>query len=44
MTADPQIYKSNALVEASYRLSVYEQRIVLACIALDLRDAREDDD
>jgi plasmid replication initiation protein len=28
-----QIYKANALVEASYRLSVYEQRIVLACIA-----------
>lgn len=28
-----QVYKSNALVEASYRLSVAEQRIVLACIA-----------
>lgn len=27
------IYKSNALVEAAYRLSVQEQRIVLACIA-----------
>ncbi|MEA3643315.1 MAG: replication initiation protein [Lamprobacter sp.] len=28
-----QVYKSNALVEASYRLSVAEQRIVLACNA-----------
>lgn len=27
------IYKSNALVEASYQLSVAEQRIILACIA-----------
>ncbi|GAA3897233.1 hypothetical protein GCM10022228_04950 [Halomonas cibimaris] len=27
------VYKANALVEASYRLSLYEQRIVLACIA-----------
>lgn len=26
------VYKSNALVEASYRLSVQEQRIILACI------------
>ena len=25
----PLIYKSNALIEASYRLSVYEQRIIL---------------
>lgn len=33
------IYKSNALVEASYRLSVYEQRIVLACISQVRRDA-----
>jgi plasmid replication initiation protein len=32
------IYKSNALVEASYRLSLYEQRIVLACIAQVRRD------
>jgi hypothetical protein len=23
-----QVYKANALVEASYRLSVYEQRII----------------
>ncbi len=36
--ASPQIYKSNALVEASYRLSVYEQRIILACIAQVRRD------
>ncbi len=27
------VYKSNSLVEASYRLSVVEQRIVLACIS-----------
>lgn len=33
------IYKSNALVEASYRLSLYEQRIMLACIAQVRRDA-----
>lgn len=32
------VYKSNALVEASYRLSLYEQRIVLACIAQVRRD------
>lgn len=35
----PFIYKSNALVEASYRLSVYEQRIILGCIAQVRRDA-----
>ncbi len=34
----PMIYKSNALVEASYRLSVQEQRIVLACISQVRRD------
>lgn len=33
------IYKSNALIEASYRLSVYEQRILLSCIAQVRRDA-----
>jgi plasmid replication initiation protein len=27
------VYKSNSLVEASYRLSVIEQRIVLACVS-----------
>lgn len=32
------IYKSNALVEACYRLSVVEQRIMLACIAQVRRD------
>ena len=32
------IYKSNALIEASYRLSVYEQRIILGCIAQVRRD------
>lgn len=34
----PRIYKSNALVEASYRLSLAEQRIVLACISQVRRD------
>lgn len=33
------VYKSNALIEASYRLSVYEQRIILACIAQVRRDS-----
>lgn len=32
------VYKANALVEASYRLSLYEQRIILACIAQIRRD------
>nr|WP_290447763.1 replication initiation protein [Pseudomonas sp. 21LCFQ02] len=31
--AHEKIYKSNALIEASYTLSVAEQRIILACIA-----------
>ena len=35
---DAQVYKANALVEASYRLSLYEQRVVLACIAQVRRD------
>ena len=35
---DAQVYKSNALVEASYRLSVAEQRIILVCIAQVRRD------
>lgn len=34
----PLVYKSNALIEASYRLSVYEQRIILGCIAQVRRD------
>lgn len=33
-----QVYKANALVEASYRLSLYEQRIILACISQVRRD------
>lgn len=33
MGSPPMVYKSNALVEAAYRLSVQEQRIVLACIS-----------
>ena len=32
------VYKSNALVEAAYRLSVQEQRILLACISQVRRD------
>lgn len=35
----PLVYKSNALIEASYRLSVYEQRILLGCISQVRRDA-----
>lgn len=34
----PSVYKSNALVEASYRLSPAEQRIMLACISQVRRD------
>lgn len=33
MSSSAMVYKSNALVEAAYRLSVQEQRIVLACIS-----------
>jgi plasmid replication initiation protein len=33
-----EVVKSNALVEAAYRLSVSEQRIILACIAQVRRD------
>lgn len=36
--ASPQVYKSNALVEAQYRLSIAEQRIMLACISQVRRD------
>lgn len=32
------LYKANALIEASYRLSVYEQRILAVCIAQVRRD------
>lgn len=38
MGSPPMVYKSNALVEAAYRLSVQEQRIVLACISQVRRD------
>ena len=34
----PQVYKSNALVEASYRLTPAEQRIMLCCISQVRRD------
>jgi plasmid replication initiation protein len=39
-----QVCKSNALVEASYRLSVAEQRIMLACIAQIRRDQQITDE
>ena len=38
------IYKSNALVEAAYRLSVQEQRIVLACISQVRHDQQVTDE
>lgn len=38
METPPMVYKSNALVEAAYRLSVQEQRILLACISQVRRD------
>lgn len=41
---DLKVYKSNALVEAQYRLSVAEQRIMLACIAQIKRDQFVTDD
>ena len=44
MTSSPMVYKSNALVEAAYRLSVQEQRIVLACISQVRRDKPVTDD
>jgi plasmid replication initiation protein len=39
-----QVCKSNALVEASYRLSVAEQRIILACISKIRRDQQITDE
>lgn len=33
MESVPMVYKSNALVEAAYRLSIQEQRILLVCIS-----------
>src|SRR6056297_2826053 len=45
MTHTPlQVCKSNALVEASYRLSVAEQRIILACISQIRRDQQITDE
>lgn len=38
------VYKSNALVEASYRLSLYEQRVLLLCITQVRRDEPLTDD
>lgn len=40
----PEVVKANALVEAAYRLSLAEQRIILACIAQVRRDAPLTDD
>lgn len=39
-----QVYKSNALIEAQYRLSVAEQRIMYACISQVRRDQPITDD
>lgn len=39
-----QIYKSNALIEASYRLTPAEQRIMLCCISKVRRDQMLTDD
>lgn len=44
MATEVQVVKSNALVEASYRLSVAEQRIILACISQVRRDEQITDD
>ncbi|MBB3105456.1 replication initiation protein [Azomonas macrocytogenes] len=38
METPPMVYKSNALIEAAYRLSLQEQRILLACISQVRRD------
>lgn len=40
----PSVYKSNALIEASYRLSPIEQRIMLACISQVRRDQQITDE
>jgi len=44
MEYNSMVYKSNALVEAAYRLSVQEQRIILACISQARRDTEVTDD
>lgn len=38
MDKNPLVVKSNALVEASYRLSINEQRLILSCISQIRRD------
>lgn len=38
MESTQMVYKSNSLVEAAYRMTVQEQRIVLACIGQVRRD------
>lgn len=40
----PRVYKSNALIEAQYRLSVAEQRIMYACISKVRRNQPVTDD
>ena len=42
--ANLSVYKSNALIEASYRLTPSEQRIMLVCIAKVRRDQPITDD
>ncbi len=44
MDKEAIVAKSNALVEASYRLTVYEQRILLACISQIRRDQQITDE
>jgi plasmid replication initiation protein len=39
MSNDLEVYKSNSLIEASYRLSPNEQGIILACIAQIRKDS-----
>ncbi len=41
---EPQVVKANALVEASYRLSLYEQRILLSCISQIQRNGEVTDE
>jgi plasmid replication initiation protein len=38
MSSDPQVVKSNHIIEASYRLSVAEQRVILSAISQVRRD------
>lgn len=40
----PKIYKHNAIVEASFKLSITEQRIILNCISQIRRDQSVSDD